>query len=109
MDHPHSRFLRIELTGELALGGYFLMAHWPDPETAPELESANGPLTLVFDTMGRCLDDLRQTLVSVHESNDVLAASVRAWWKELDRLGWKVGEATPNRPTINAPQTPRAG
>ena len=85
MTHP--RFLRIELAGDLALGGYFLMAHWPDAETAPELESAEGPLTLVFDTHGRSLSDLGKTILSVHPRNDALAESARAWREELRRRG----------------------
>jgi hypothetical protein len=88
-DDHHIRF---ELTGELTLAGVFLMTHWPNPATTPELEPSAGSLGFVVDTRGSCLDELRQTLRSVGRCKAALGASdgsllvsAEAWSKEIDR------------------------
>jgi hypothetical protein len=82
-----------QLTGELALAGFFLMTHWPNPETTPELEPSDGPLRLSVDMRGSGLDDLKSTLDMVAGcdgalggSDGSLLKSVEAWSKEIDRL-----------------------
>ena len=88
-DDHHISF---ELTRELALGGFFLMTHWPNPDTLPQLEPSAGSLGFVVDTRGRCLDELKQTLQSVARCHGALGASdgsllesAEAWSKEIGR------------------------
>jgi hypothetical protein len=88
-DDHHVRF---ELTGELALAGVFLMTHWPNPDTTPELEPSARSLGFVVDTRGSCLDELRHTLRLVGRCKRALGASdgsllvsAEAWSKEIER------------------------
>ena len=86
-------YVSFELTGELALAGFFLITHWPNPDTAPVLESSAGPLRPVVDLRGDCFDDLKRTLQRVagsdgsqrDDDDGSLLESVEAWWKEIDR------------------------
>ena len=55
-------YIRFDLTRELALAAFFLMTHWPNPDTIPQLEASVGSLGFVVDTRGSCLDDLKSTL-----------------------------------------------
>jgi hypothetical protein len=88
-DDHHISF---ELTSDLALAGVFLMTHWPNPDTTPQLEPSAGSLGFVVDTRGTCLDELRQTLRSVGRCTAALGASdgsllvsAEAWSKEIDK------------------------
>jgi hypothetical protein len=80
------------LTRELALGGVFLMRHWPNPDTTPRLEPSADSLGFVVDTRGSCLDEMRQTLQSVARchgalggSDGSLLESAEAWSNEIGR------------------------
>jgi hypothetical protein len=88
----NDHYICFELTGELALGGFFLMRHWPNPATAPQLDPSGSPLGFLVDTRGSCLDELRQTLRGVGRCKGALGASdgsllvsAEAWSKEIDR------------------------
>jgi hypothetical protein len=88
----HDYRICFELTGELALAGVFLMTHWPNPDTTPELEASAGSLGFVVDTRGSGLDELRHTLRLVSRCKGALGASdgsllvsAEAWSKEIDR------------------------
>lgn len=100
-DDPYMCF---ELRGELALAGFFLMAHWPNPETAPVIEPSAGMLRLVVDLRGGCFEDLKRTLIeaagsegSLGGDDRMLLESVEAWWKEIEGRC-----ATDQRPTWEA-------
>jgi hypothetical protein len=93
--------IRFELTSDLALAAAFLMTHWPNPDTTPELEPSSGSLGFVVDTRGSCLDELRDTLRSARGCKGALGASdgsllvsAEAWSKEIDRRC----PQTPSRP-----------
>ena len=86
-------YIRFELTGELALAGFFLMSHWPNPDTIPQLQPSVASLGFVVDTRGSCLNELKQTLQSIARchcslgaSDGSLLESAEAWSKEIDRL-----------------------
>ena len=78
--------IRLEITGELALAGFFLMSHWSNPNTCPELETSDGLLKLVIDTRGSALNELRETLANVEASDPALLQSANAWLREIARL-----------------------
>ena len=85
-------YIRFDLTRELALAAVFLMRHWPNPETIPQLEASVGSLGFVVDTRGSCLDDLKSTLHTVAGCDGALGArdgslleSAEAWSKEIVR------------------------
>jgi hypothetical protein len=82
MDEHNVRF---EITGELALAGFFLMSHWSNPDTYPQLETSDGPLKLVVDTRGNALTELRKTLRMVGASDPSLVASANAWLREVEK------------------------
>ena len=95
-----SPYIRFEITGDLAVAAYFLMANWPDPETVPTLDTSGGPLCLIIDTRTRAVTDLRTTLTRVCDHGGILADSARAWLRSIDARGL---------PDAERPPTPREG
>jgi hypothetical protein len=51
-----------DVAGETAYAWYFVMAHWPDADTAPQLRSDVGPPQLIFDPTPEVFQKLRRTL-----------------------------------------------
>jgi len=73
-----------DVAGETAYAWYFVMAHWPDPATAPQLRSDVGPPQLIFDPTPGVFQKLRHTLSlalaaggSVAESASVLLRQIK--------------------------------
>jgi hypothetical protein len=64
-----------EVSGDAAMAWYYVMAHWPNPETAPELRFGPGPLHLVFDARPEALYALRCTLKNARGFGGHLAES----------------------------------
>jgi hypothetical protein len=95
-----SPYVRFEVTGDLAVAGYFIMANWPDPETVPTLDTSGGPLCLIIDTRTKALTDLRTMLSRVCDHGGILADSARAWLRVLDARGI---------PDVERPPTSREG
>src|SRR5687768_17690056 len=81
---PDNRHLRFDLAGDFALAGYFLMAHWPNPDTAPELDVADGRMVLHVDVAGSGLADLRSTLTKLANLGGAISESAAAWFQELE-------------------------
>ena len=95
-----SPYVRFEITGDLAVAAYFLMANWPDPEPVPTLDTSGGPLCLIIDTRTSAVIDLRTTLSRVCDHGGILADSARAWLRVVDARGL---------PDVARPPTPREG
>jgi hypothetical protein len=83
MNEPHGPLVHFEIRGDLAIAGYFLMANWPNPNTAPMLVTSNGPMTICFARSAEVLNDLRDTLVRVCAYGGKLGESAVLWLEAL--------------------------
>src|SRR5262245_21814130 len=83
--NPTSLSFRFEITGDLAVAGYFLMANWPNPRTAPALDASRKRLAIVLDGSPEAVKDLRETLVRGQTCGGLLGASAEAWLRAIER------------------------
>jgi hypothetical protein len=98
-----------DVAGETAYAWYFVMAHWPDPATVPQLRSDVGPPQLIFDPTPEVFDKLRRTLNlalaaggSVAESASLLLRQIKhvlpqdeAPPKDSSMAGWDITAPAP--------------
>ena len=87
-----SRRRTFEVCGDVALAWYFVMAHWPDQRTTPELEFGPGPMRLIFDPSPEVLYTLRRTLEQAAGWPGTLGDSASVL---LDSIGSKLPTALP--------------
>lgn len=84
MNESNARFLEFEIKGELAIAGYFLMANWPNPATAPMLVTTAGPMKICFQRSADVLADLKTTLSRVSAYGGKLGESAHLWLESLE-------------------------
>jgi hypothetical protein len=83
-----NRRFQLDITGEYSLAGYFLLAHWPNPDTAPELSTVGGKTVIDVDVDGQGLADLRKVLRELMTIGGVMGDKAADWSRELDGLGF---------------------
>jgi hypothetical protein len=82
---PPPRRFRVEIRGDLAVAAYYLIAHWPDPRTVPELHTSGGPLAISFDGTPKIISDLKGLLLRVvREHGGLLSSSARAFLRLVE-------------------------
>jgi hypothetical protein len=80
-----SRSLRIELSSDLAVAAYFVMASWRDPTNAPCFDSADRPPALLIDRSPGTLDELLETLRLIGARSPAMTNTVAAFLEEVER------------------------
>jgi hypothetical protein len=73
-----------DVDGDGAYAWYFVMAHWPNPETSPQLRLGPGPMQLVLETTAENLYALRCTLKAAIELHGAVAESARGLLNRLE-------------------------
>jgi hypothetical protein len=78
-----STFLQLDLSGDLALAGYYLMAYWSNPETLPEFSQHEGGLVISTGIENGELADMKNTLQAAVAEGGAVARSAAAFLKLL--------------------------
>jgi hypothetical protein len=82
-----NRYLRFDVSDELGLAGFYLMAHWPESESVPEIERDDGHLVLCVDTTNGELAIMQRLLQqAVADGGGMIGESATAFLKALDDL-----------------------
>jgi hypothetical protein len=81
--NPRTSFLELDLSGELVLAGYYLMAYWPNPETLPDFCRHGGALGISTGTENGELADIRNTLQAAVAEGGAVAKSAAAFLELL--------------------------
>jgi hypothetical protein len=76
-------YLQLDLSGDLALAGYYLMAYWPNPETLPDFCQHDGELEISTGTGNGELADIRNTLQAAVAEGGAVAKSAVAFLELL--------------------------
>jgi hypothetical protein len=72
-----------EVSGDGAMAWYFVMAHWPNAETAPQLQCGPGPMQILVEATHENLFVLRCLLTGATKNFGTLAQSSRLLLLEL--------------------------
>src|SRR6478735_8848369 len=75
-----------DVAGETAYAWYFVMAHWPDPDTAPQLRSDVGPPQLVFEPRSDVFHKLRCTLRLAIAAGGSIAESASLLLRQIENV-----------------------
>jgi hypothetical protein len=76
-------YLQLDLSGDLVLAGYYLMAYWPNPETLPDFCQHNGDLEISTGTEHGEIADIRNTLQAAVAEGGAVARSAAAFLELL--------------------------
>jgi hypothetical protein len=79
------KVIQVELSGDCASAAYFMMAEWPDPATAPKLETSGGPLRILMPCSKEGLGFIQRILRVVGARSDALGRSAVALLREIER------------------------
>jgi hypothetical protein len=75
-----------EVSGEGAMAWYFVMAHWPNQESAPQLSFQAGPIRILIEMTAENLFGLRLLLTRQATNSDSLGKSCKALLIETGHL-----------------------
>jgi hypothetical protein len=81
------RFAVFEVSGETALAWYFVMAHWPAPDSQPVVDFSSGAMSLLLRDRKEVFADLRTTLARALPAGGRLHESAVILQDELDHRG----------------------
>jgi hypothetical protein len=72
------------VSGEAALAWSYVMCHWPDRATTPELRDGPGPMQIVFGSDPKILYILRRTLMLARTCSGSLGQSAETLLGQLN-------------------------
>jgi hypothetical protein len=77
------RYIRIPLSSDFALAGYYVMSNWPSAPTAPHLAPSVSPMSLILDSNGEAIDELTKALHAARRRGGMLGDSAAAILESL--------------------------